>query len=235
MSVTKEDIFEFISNWRKRKNISSDRKLTVDEITLFVGELEELVAKMDYSQIENTGVTIVGYSGSGNDAPCWRIVEYVTKEINGSDALYISMLPAGKLLNVPDRTDLEEAIRSCIDKNINTDMLIGGWNDGERIGSKCGYGDYLSLDDFVSYKLMSEAEGVNENIIVFSPGEIDPNKVFAQTEAPQIFANNAYKYINGISKSGLESIYNSGDMGKNAFYQIISRVSREVIGDVNMG
>lgn len=110
-------------------------------------------------------------------------------------------------------------------------MIMGGCDSaGNRIGPKCGYGDYLSLDDFVSSKLMGESVGVSDNIIVFAPEELNPNKVFCTTEIERIFANDTFKFINGIPKEELSALYFSGEEGRRAVFQIISRTSREVVG-----
>ena len=45
-----------------------------------------------------------------------------------------------------------------------------------------------------------------------------------------IFKNDTFQYINGIPKSELESIYRSGDVGKQSVYDIISKTSSEVVG-----
>lgn len=47
------------------------------------------------------------------------------------------------------------------------DISNGGWNNAVRLeGGSCGYGTFPALDDFVSAKLMGEATGVSNNIII---------------------------------------------------------------------
>ena len=74
---------------------------------------------------------------------------------------------------------------------------------------------------------------MNGNFVVFSPEEIAENKVFAGTEAQKLFENGSCRYINGIDKEFLRSVYSRGEMGRRAFYQIISETSKSVAGSVS--
>lgn len=215
-----EDIIEFVKKWR-----STDEILTEEQITKFVAELQEQISLMDYS-LPN-GTTIIGYSGKSNDIQVWKIVKAVCDSSNG-EATYISSLPPGKLIAQPFRSKLEEAIYENIVGNKETvDMIMGGYKNNERVGPLCGYGDYLSLDDFVSAKLMGESQGVSNNIIIFVPEEINSKKVFASTEIHKIFSNDTYEFINGIPKDELYSIYCSGEQGEQTVFQIISETSKK--------
>lgn len=86
-----------------------------------------------------------------------------------------------------------------IDNKDIINRIISGYENNTHInGGSCGYGDYLALDDFVSAKFMGESIGISENVIIFSPIDVEPRKVFATTEIEKIFANDSLKYINGI-------------------------------------
>ena len=223
------DIVEFAKNWRSANGLG-EGKLTDEQISRFVGELQERVAKMDYSIPE--GSTVIGYSGNSNGEQVWKIVEK-TAHAEGSAGFYISDLPAGKLLNKPYREDLEKAIAKITNDPVTAGRILGGWYGPESRSAWSGFGEFVSLDDFVSAKLMGESTGVSENFVVFSPEEIAENRVFACTEAQKLFENGSCRYINGIDKEFLRSVYSRGAEGRRAFYQIISETSKSVAGAVS--
>lgn len=124
---------------------------------------------MDFSLSE--GTTIIGYSGISNNVKAYEIVDFVTEEL-GAEAVYITNLPAGGLLSGDTRVALEKTITDYITYNKEaTSMIMSGCDNTKRVGPNCGYGNYLSLDDFVSAKLMGESTGVSENVIIFCPGD----------------------------------------------------------------
>ena len=218
--LTQNDIFEFAEDWRSANGFAESDVLTDEQIAKFVGELQERVARMDYSIPK--GSTIIGYSGGSNGTPVWKIVEK-TAHAEGSAGFYISDLPAGKLLNEPIRSKLTELIAKIANDNTNTaERIMSGWYGSDARSAWSGFGEFVSLDDFVSAKLMGESTGVNGNFVVFSPEEIAENRVFACTEAQKLFENGSCRYINGIDKEFLRSVYSRGAEGRRAFYQIIS-------------
>ena len=222
--LTQDDIFEFAENYRSANGLG-EGKLTEEQVARFVGELQERVALMDYRIPE--GSTIIGYSGKSNGEQVWKIVREAA-HAEGSAGFYISDLPAGQLLNNKARTRLEEAIAKITDDEKAASRILGGWYGSESRSAWSGFGEFVSLDDFVSAKLMGESTGVSENFVVFSPEEIAENKVFACTEAQKLFENGSCRYINGIDKEFLRSVYSRGEMGRRAFYQIISETSKSV-------
>ena len=208
-----------------RLTVWGEKTLTDEQIAKFVGELQERVAKMDYSIPE--GSTVIGYSGNSNGEQVWKIVREAA-HAEGSAGFYISDLPAGKLLNKPYREDLEKAIAKIAGSKEAAERILGGWYGPESRSAWSGFGEFVSLDDFVSAKLMGESTGVSENFVVFSPEEIAENRVFACTEAQKLFENGSCKYVNGIDKEFLRSVYSRGAEGRRAFYQIISETSKSV-------
>ena len=185
---------------------------------------------MDFSIPE--GSTVIGYSGNSNGEQVWKIVQEAA-HAEGSTGFYISDLPAGKLFNGDFRTRLENAIAEIANKDPESaKRILGGWYKDAR-SAWSGFGEFVSLDDFVSAKLMGESTGVNGNFVVFSPEEIAENRVFACTEAQKLFENGSCKYINGIDKEFLRSVYSRGAEGRRAFYQIISETSKSVAGAVS--
>ncbi len=184
---------------------------------------------MDYTVPE--GVTIIGYSGKSNGKNAWEIVDTVVDSEQKGKAYYISSLPAGELIS-EYRDSLEDALATVVGDD-NVSKIIGEYDAaGNRLErGSCGFGESLpSIDDFVSSKLMGETVGASNNLIVFIPEGVDHTKVFATTELEYIFKNDTFQYINGIPKSELESIYRSGDVGKQSVYDIISKTSSEVVG-----
>ena len=221
--LTQDDIFEFAENYRSANGLG-EGKLTDEQIAKFVGELQERIARMDYSIPK--GSTIIGYSGGSNGTPVWKIVQEAA-HAEGSTGFYISDLPAGQLVNNKARTRLEEAIAKITDDEKAASRILGGWF-GDARSAWSGFGEFVSLDDFVSAELMGESSGVNGNFVVFSPEEIAENRVFACTEAQKLFENGSCRYINGIDKEFLRSVYSRGAEGRRAFYQIISETSKSV-------
>ena len=224
--LTQDDIFEFAENYRSANGLG-EGKLTEEQVARFVGELQERVALMDYSIPK--GSTIIGYSGWSNGEQVWKIVQEAA-HAEGSAGFYISDLPAGKLLNDTLRKNLQEAISGITKDWDVAGRILGGWYKDAR-SAWSGFGEFVSLDDFVSAKLMGESTGVSENFVVFSPEEIAENRVFACTEAQKLFENGSCKY--GIDKEFLRSVYSRGAEGRRAFYQIISETSKSVAGAVS--
>ena len=225
---TERDIIDFAENWRSANGLG-EGKLTDEQIAKFVGELQERVALMDYRIPE--GSTVIGYSGNSNGEQVWKIVQEAA-HAEGSAGFYISDLPAGKLLNGDFRDQLKDAIAEIAGSEPAAGRILGGWYKDAR-SAWSGFGEFVSLDDFVSAKLMGESTGVSENFVVFSPEEIAENRVFACTEAQKLFENGSCKYINGIDKEFLRSVYSRGAEGRRAFYQIISETSKSVAGAVS--
>ena len=228
---TERDIIDFAENWRSANGFTETERIADEQIARFIGELQERVAQMNYAIPK--GSTVIGYSGNSNGEQVWKIVREAA-HAEGSAGFYISELPAGKLLNKPYREDLEKAIAKITNDNTNTaGRILGGWYGSESRSAWSGFGEFVSLDDFVSAKLMGESTGVSENFVVFSPEEIAENRVFACTEAQKLFENGSCRYINGIDKEFLRSVYSRGLEGRRAFYQIISETSKSVAGAVS--
>ena len=228
---TEKDIVEFAQNWRSANGFTETERIADEQIAKFVGELQERVALMDYSIPK--GSTVIGYSGWSNGEQVWKIVEK-TAHAEGSAGFYISDLPAGKLLNDDFRDQLEDAIKKIANNDKEAaERIMSGWYGPESRSAWSGFGEFVSLDDFVSAKLMGESSGVSGNFVVFSPEEIAENRVFACTEAQKLFENGSCKYINGIDKEFLRSVYSRGAEGRRAFYQIISETSKSVAGAVS--
>ena len=151
--------------------------------------------------------------------------------IAGDNAVYIRDTPPGELFNDKEFTDL---LKSILGKE-KYEMVCNGCDiSGNRIaGGGCGFGENLqSLADFISGQFMKRAVGTSRNIVVLVPNWVIQDKVFAVTELEQIFQNENFKTINGISKENLKVIYNLGDAGKNAVYSILQETSQRAIGDI---
>ena len=149
------DIVDFAENWRSANGLG-EGKLTDEQISRFVGELQERVAKMDYSIPE--GSTVIGYSGNSNGEQVWKIVREAA-HAEGSAGFYISDLPAGRLLNDGFRRDLRTAIEKIAGSKEAAERILGGWYGSESRSVWSGFGEFVSLDDFVSAKLMGESTG----------------------------------------------------------------------------
>ncbi|MBQ1283251.1 MAG: hypothetical protein IIY20_05690 [Bifidobacteriaceae bacterium] len=148
---TERDIVDFAENWRSANGFAEGETLADEQIAKFVGELQERVALMDYSIPK--GSTIIGYSGNSNGEQVWKIVQQAA-HAEGSAGFYISDLPAGKLLNDPVRTELKDAIAEITNDSDIAGRIMSGWYGPEARSAWSGFGEFVSLDDFVSAKLM---------------------------------------------------------------------------------
>ena len=81
-----QDILDFVENWKTNNGYDAGEIVPDKEITRFVGELQDMVGNMDYSLPKDT--TIIGYSGSSNGDPCWKIADNLSSK--GDDYTYIS-------------------------------------------------------------------------------------------------------------------------------------------------
>ena len=184
---------------------------------------------MDFSVPKGTNVIV--YTGTYNDVPLHTTAKAITDTM-GDGARYISNLPAGELLNI---RGFKETMQKLVEEE-NLPKIISGYTDdtySKRIGNgSCGYGEnLLSLDDFVSKKLMGETKGANSNLIVLTPAGIDDTKVFGATELEAIFKNDTFKTINGIPKAQLQEIYHAGANGVQAVYDILTATAKETVGN----
>lgn len=202
---TIDDIINFVNGWLESKGLPQGTSLTDAHITEFIGELQEQISHMDFSVPE--GATIIVYTGNYNGINAWEVAEQIS-EAMGDGAVCITDLPAGKLIN-------DDVFQDALYRLLNNDgglvdKIVTGYENGVRLeGGSCGYSVYLSLNDFASSKFTGESTRVSENLIIFAPGELEPSKVFATTELERIFANDSFKYINGIPKEELLTIYSS--------------------------
>ena len=113
MILTSSDIIECVKNWQNNNGISEEVKLNDQQIGKFISELQKKISKMNYSVPE--GTTVIAYSGLSNGEDAWKIVQKVSGSA-GDDAVYISDLPAGKLLNNKDFTN---ALKTIVGEKIH--------------------------------------------------------------------------------------------------------------------
>ena len=114
-----KDIIEYAKNWKILKGYEGF--LTNEQIAEFVGDLQDQVSLMDFSLPE--GTTIIGYSGISNNVKAYEIVDLVTEEL-GTEAVYITNLPAGGLLSGDTRVALEKTITDYITYNKEATSMI---------------------------------------------------------------------------------------------------------------
>ena len=148
---TERDIIDFAENWRSANGFAEGETLADEQIARFVGELQERVALMDYSIPE--GSTVIGYSGNSNGEQVWKIVREAA-HAEGSAGFYISDLPAGNLLLDEFRNDLQMAIQNITRNADVAERIMSGWYGSDARSAWSGFGEFVSLDDFVSAKLM---------------------------------------------------------------------------------
>lgn len=230
-----EDIIKFVKDWCDKNQIPQDVDLNDMQIAKFVNELQVEIAKMNFSVPE--GTTIIAYSGFSNGNSAYEIAKQAS-ENSGESVTYIKDLLAGELLN---NLDFSVALEEVLGEENANKILHGtepeidpttGKVEWVRKGNNSGFGEnLLTLDDFVSAKMMGGSVGASNNIIVLIPEKVNPLKVFATTELEQILANDTFKYINGIPKEELRTIYDMGENGKQALYSIIETTAKEAVGD----
>ena len=215
MSLNISDIIKFVDD----KQIEFEGKTLNDkQITEFIIELQNQIKQMDFNLPERT--TIVAYSGEANGGDyAWEVAREISA-IAGDNAVYIRDTPPGELLNDKEFTD---TLKSILGKEKYEMVCNGCDTSGNRIPNDgCGFGDNIqSLADFISGQFMQRASGTSGNIAVLVPKGVIQDKVFAVTELKQIFANKDFNTINGISKENLKAIYNTGEVGRNAVYDIL--------------
>lgn len=226
---TIDDIVDFINHYYESNGKQELVKET--DIAKFVKELQQEIAKMKFSLPE--GTIVIAYTGTYNDVPLHTTAKAVAKTM-GDGASYISNLPAGELLN--DKV-FQKTMKKLVGEE-NLPKILSGYTDDtwtKRLpGGSCGFGEnLLSLDDFVSKKLMGETKGANSNIIVLTPAGIDVTKVFATTELDQIFNNITFDTINGIPKGQLQAIYKCEPAERQAVYDILTATAKEEVGNTS--
>ena len=224
------DIVNFVEGYLEKFG----RQLQGDEIAEFVKQLQQEIEKMKFSLPE--GTTVIAYTGTYNDVALHKTAGAVAN-VMGDGATYISDLDAGILLL--DR-GFQESLGKLIGEE-NIPRICSGYTDdtyktryaGGSCGDKGELKNILSLDDFVSKKLMGETVGANSNLIVLAPAGIDGTKVFGATELDAIFKNDTFNTINGIPKAQLQAIYNSKPAGIQAVYDILTATSKEAVGNTS--
>ena len=220
-----EDIVKLVRN----KQVEFEGKeLDEKQIAQFVDEIQSWIRQMDFTLPE--GTTIVAYSGGANGKDyAWEVAREIST-IAGDEAVYIRDTPPGELLNDVRFID---ALETMLGEDAFQSVCNGYDSSGKRIPEGgCGFGEGIqSLADYISGQFMKRATGTSGNIVVLVPKGVAEDKVFAVTELKQIFENSHFKTINGISKEQLKSIYNSGEVGKNAVYSILQETSQRAIMD----
>ena len=149
MESSVKRIIDFIKQWANDNGFAESNS----QVVKFVSELQNEIKKMNFSVPE--GTTIIAYSGFSNGEQTWKIAKQVSTAA-GDGATYISDLPAGTLIGGENRVALVKALKEVVDQEY-IEMIISGYDSsGNRIpGGSCGFGKgLLSLDDFVSQKLM---------------------------------------------------------------------------------
>ena len=223
-----DDIVELI---RSKQIELSGEELDKNQITRLVKEIQSWIMQMDFTLPE--GTTVVAYSGEANTDYAWEVAREVST-IAGDKAIYIRDTPPGELLNDLRFTD---ALEQMLGIDVYQ-MVCNGYDvNGNRIpNGGCGFGDNIqSLADFISGQFMQRASGTSGNIVVLVPKGVIQDKVFAVTELKQIFANKDFNTINGISKENLKAIYNTGEVGRNAVYDILQKNIPKIISGYTDG
>lgn len=227
MALSIDDIIELVRN--KQAELPNGQ-LVENQVAQFVEEMQGWIKNMDFSLPE--GTTIIAYSGEANTDFAWEVAREVST-IAGDNAIYIRDTSPGELLNDPR---MKRILKKMLG-DVGYEMVCNGYDSsGKRIpGGGCGFGNNVqSLADFISGQFMQRASGTSSNIVVLVPKGVIQDKVFAVTELKQIFENKNFKTINGISKENLKAIYNTGEAGRNAVYDILQKTSQRALGD-NLG
>lgn len=209
-----------IDVWRAREGITHDKPLNEKQIEKFCGDLHKLVdrfpvrpervawAKYEEStpKVWKEDARVIPYSGSINEIPAYKYAKAMSEGAKG-ELFYITDTPAGKLL---DNEKLQEAVRKAVGgKNVKVgeewqDRIFNGQFDGSKRISEKAIGDKLSLNDYVSARLMrTQAHGDVRTLTATALTD----RVFGCTEVKELLTNQKVTAINAVPKSVFAEIY----------------------------
>lgn len=204
--ATQQQVIDFVENWRVTNNIEVNAALSEAQIEQFAADLQQQVSDLSFES-PKPGASMIAYNGSnyGTGVPAWELAR-ATSECSNGTLVYISDFDAGKLIN---NDNFNTAVANAVGDPDLTYEILHGTKDAAGNRTPYGAGGVLSLDDYVSKRIMMEAEG---NVVSFTT-EMKDYSVFTQTELQTIIDNPNVTSINGIPKSELTSILNDTRYG----------------------
>jgi hypothetical protein len=174
--IPQQQVIEFVENWRAAKDIDASAVLSEAQIEQFAADLQQQVSNLNFES-PKPGASMIAYNGSnyGTGVPAWELARAASENSNGR-LVYISDFEAGQLLN---DDDFKAAVQDTLGGNeeLRKQVLHGTY---DAVGNRTPYGagGILSLDDYVSKRIMMEAEG---NVVTLTT-KIKDYSVFTQTE-----------------------------------------------------
>ncbi|HAU84669.1 MAG TPA: hypothetical protein DCW90_03930, partial [Lachnospiraceae bacterium] len=193
-----EEILDWLDSYRSKNGIAGAGQMTDSQLNKFIGELQEKIGELDFKG--KAGTELIPYSGCYDYTPAYQIADAMTK---GGGYSYISNYEAGQLLN---NGDFQKGLQNVVggaDAGKISDTIINGKNWG-----KTSYGNYLSLNDFVSEKVMLGATSGNVDPLLFNT---DTGKVFFRTELDAILENKNIRTIWGVDKARVADMLTNYD------------------------
>ena len=197
--ITQEDILDYVENYRNTHNVTYNGLLTEVDYKSFIGELQNLISRMDYTIKGDS--KLIPYSGTYAEIPAWQIAWAMS---SNDGYVYISNFDAGLLIN--DRAFIEllnNTIGGDNDATAIVEDLTGGQNN---YTSQYALDDILSLNDFVSKTVMEKCARGDLQPLIF---ETNIEKVFFRTELPALLENPEVNSLWGISRTEIIDMLNN--------------------------
>ncbi len=194
-----DKLIEFITDWKQKNIVNTD--LNEEQTMKFVREFQELLNQFSFK--DPLGRNIIPYNGMVDDLPVFRLADAVSQSNLGY--FYISDIEVGNILN---DDEIWEAMRNVFNGKIEIVEEIFNGKTVDAVRTPYGVGDVLSLNDFISQKIM--AANAKGNVFTITQAST-PNSVWTLTELPELLRNENVTHIQGIKKSELLELYQMPD------------------------
>lgn len=157
--MNNQTIIDFVNNWRATQGIASTATLDNVQIKQFTLDLQAQVGQLSVRPPEGAGwlpdARPIGYGGYIDGIGAFKYAEAISHS-SGGNVFYISDTAAGALLN---DVGLQDAVQNTIGgadaAKIQNQIFSGQLSsDGQTRLSRYAVGDVLSLNDFVSDKIV---------------------------------------------------------------------------------
>jgi hypothetical protein len=242
------DIKEYTYEWRDKNHVKGDGPLNEQQLTAFAKGLQERVAEFstkpqavewDTFDRKDPGArkewrddaAIIAYSGDVGDTRAFKIAAAMSRDGKG-DVFYISDTPAGKLLRENEFKNAVIDVIGGVDETAGrsgANRLIHGFKSETERVDRFATGDVLPLDDYVSQRIMKEARG---DLRVLVPKAL-PDRVFYQTELPELLDNKDVKSINVVPREVLKEVYDKHSI--EGARTVLSTMSHELVKNMRLG
>ena len=99
MSITAQDIIDYVASWRGSNGIPADASLSEAQKAQFARDLQAKIEEMPVLYEHQSNATMIQYSGQLDGRVfAYKVAEKLSGESHGAN-FYISDTPRGQLLN----------------------------------------------------------------------------------------------------------------------------------------